>query len=254
MYPFKRREKILEKLRHIGQITISEESKLLGISASTLHRDLEELEKEGMVKKVRGGAIPSEGFATPTHFDIRMKNQSKEKEYIAKNAVETIEDDSSIFLDHSTTVFFLANELKRRTFRNLIILTNSLAIHLELAKKKGIQVMLTGGVVKSEFKALSGRLTSESIHSINLHQIFVSVGAVSLKQGLMTQIPFIQELLPEVFLCGRQINILVDSSKFFKIATFRISPLDASINIFSDKGLPRDLIEEIEKKGARVFI
>jgi DeoR family fructose operon transcriptional repressor len=253
IYPFERKEKILEKLRNEGQITISEDSRRLGISTSTLHRDLEQLEAEGIVKKVRGGAVLAEASRFETHFDIRMKTRVEEKKEIARVAVHSVNDDSAIFLDHSSTSVYLAREIRRCQFRNLVILTNSLVIPTELAEKKGVRVMLTGGVVENEFKALSGRWVVESLQKLNIHKVFASVGAISPDRGLMTQVPFIHEILPEIFSCGGDVNILVDSSKFFKIGTFQLAPLSSSLKIFTDKALPRNLREQVERLGPRVI-
>jgi DeoR/GlpR family transcriptional regulator of sugar metabolism len=254
MYPFERKEKILDKLRKEGQITIHPDARRLGVSPVTLHRDLEELEKQGLVKKVRGGAVFTGNSQFETHFDIRLKAHVREKEEIARKAAGVIRDDTSIFLDHSSTVMFLARELKNHHFRNLVLLTNSLAIASELGDEKGIQVILTGGIVQSEFKALSGQWVVETLRRVNLHQMFASVGAVSAEQGLMTQIPFIYEILPAVFQLGGEVYILVDHSKFFKMATYRITPLGSSLTIFTDKGLPKSIRQEIEKKGPRVIL
>ncbi len=254
MYPFERRERILSKLHKTGQIRIGEDAKILGISASTIHRDLEELQKEGLVKKVRGGAVLMETQKSETHFDIRMKNRVKEKEEIARKAAELIQDDSCIFLDHSSTTVFLAREIRPRAFRNLVVITNSLVTPVELAGNSGIQVSLTGGVVMNEFKAVSGRWVSEALKRLIVHQVFVSIGSISLERGLMTQIPFIHEILPEVLQCGGQINVLADSSKFFKAGTFQIAPLSPSMRIFSDRKLPKDIIAQLQEKGTQVVI
>ncbi len=254
MYPFERKEKILTILRRDGQITIPKDARRLGVSRVTLHRDLEELEKQGWVKKVRGGAVITGNSQFETHFDIRLKAHVREKEEMARKAAELIKDDTAIFLDHSSSVLYLARELRSRQFRNLILLTNSLAIPSELASAKGIQIILTGGVVQSEFKALSGQWVIETVKRVNLHQIFASGGAISPEQGLMTQIPFIYEILPTLFQCGGEVHILVDHSKFFKMATYRIAPLKPSLTIVTDKGLPKSIRREIEKKGPRVIV
>jgi DeoR/GlpR family transcriptional regulator of sugar metabolism len=252
MYPFERKEKILNKLRAAGQITISRDAKVFGVSTSTLHRDLEDLEKQGLIKKVTGGAIPAESIGFETHFDIRMKTRLKEKEEIARKAVEAVQDDTSIFLDHSTTTLFLARELRRKRFKNLVVLTNSLAVPFELGGKKGIQVLATGGVVEKEFQAFSGRWVLDAVGRLNLHQLFVSVGAISTKLGLMTQIPFIHELFPQLLTSGGAANVLADSSKFFKIGTFQLLPLDSSFTIFTDRNLPEDIRKEIQSQGPKI--
>ncbi len=254
MYPFERREKILERLRVSGRITIGNHARLLGVSISTLHRDLKELEKEGIIRKVRGGAVLAESGRIDTHFDIRMKSRVEQKEEIARKAAAIIRDDSSIFLDHSSTTVFLAREISRRTYRNLIVLTNSLVTPTELMEKKGVQVLLTGGVVEAEFKALSGRWVVDAFQRINLHQIFVSVGAISPEQGLMTQVPFIHELLPALFEGMREINVLVDSSKFHKIGIFQLAPLRPGMTIFTDRELPWETKDQLERKGVKVIL
>lgn len=254
MYPFERKEKILSRLRKIGRININEDAKVFNVSTSTLHRDLEDLEKQGLVKKVVGGAVLVNGSQFSTHFDNRLQTQSREKKAIAKNAVEYIQDDTSIYLDHSTTTTYLAREIKQRTYKSLLVLTNSLQIPIELGGVQGIQVISTGGAVESEFKAMYGRWVVDAIQRINLNQIFISVGAISVENGLMTQIHFINDLFPELFRRSRHINVLVDSSKFYKLCTFQISPLTPSFTIFTDKGLPEEIKQEFEAKGLKLLI
>jgi DeoR/GlpR family transcriptional regulator of sugar metabolism len=254
MYPFERKEKIIDRLRKIGRISISEDAKLFNVSISTLHRDLEDLEKQGLVKKVTGGAVPGSGIQFASHFDKRLQDQTRDKKAIARNAVQHIQDDTSIYLDHSSTTTYLARELKQRLFKSLLVLTNSLQIPIELGGVKGIQVICTGGAVESEFKAMYGRWVVESIQRINLNQIFISVGAISVDVGLMTQIHFINDLFPELFKRSEHINVLVDSSKFHKLCTFQISPLNPSFTIFTDKGLPEEIKQKIEAKGIKLVI
>lgn len=257
MYPFERKTVILDKLRKNGQITIQDDARSLGVSIVTLHRDLEALAAQGIVRKVRGGAIFTGDDSTiETHFDIRLKAKAPEKEEIAHKAAEMIADDTSIFLDHSSSALFLARELKSRHFHSLLLVTNSLVIPEELAGVKGIRVLLTGGVVESEYKALSGRWVIETLERINIHQVFASAAAISPERGLMTQSPFIHEILPSIFTRCDRVNVLLDHSKFYKIATYPIVPLGPSLTIFSDKGLrlPKPVRAKIEKTGARIIV
>ncbi len=254
MYPFERTDRLMKKLRSTGQITVSEEAELLGVSYATIHRDLDRLEKQGKIEKVRGGAVLREGLEYNTHFDIRRNKMVEEKKKIAQRAAEFVQDDTAVFFDHSTSVFFLARELSRRNFRNLIIITNSLQIPAEFSEKSGVQVILTGGVVQDEFQALSGRLVLESLKYFNLHQIFASVGAISVENGFMTQMPFIHEIFAEIFSRGQEVNILADSSKFYKIGTFQIAPLESAVRIFTEKAPPQSLKARILEKGPEIIV
>jgi len=254
MYPFERRKRILNNIRSQGQITIKKDARLLGVSGATLHRDLSELEEMGIVRKVRGGAILAEASQFDTHFDVRLKTDVKAKQEIARKAALVVQDDTSIFLDHSTTVLFLARELGTRSFRRLIVVTNSLIVPSELAGKKGVQIMLTGGIVEPEYKALSGRWIRDTLSHFTISQVFASVGAISLEHGLMTQAHFIYELLPEVFSRAKQVNVLADHSKFHKVGTFQVAPLGPSLRIFTDRAVSKTLRAEIEKRGPKVIV
>ncbi len=254
MYPYERREKIIATLRKVGRIDVLKDAKIFGISSSTLHRDLAELEKQGHLKKLRGGAVLVDGPRIHSRFDIRLKDNVRKKEKIARNAIKKINDDTSIFLDHSSTVFFLAREIKRSNYKNLIILTNSMVIPFELSAENGIKTIMLGGVVEHEFRALSGRLLMETIRNFNLHQAFVSVAAISADKGLMTQALFIQEFLPELFSHVNEINILTDSTKFQKIGALQIAPLNTSMTIFSDKGLADSVRSEILPHVSEIIV
>lgn len=255
MYPFERLNKIMNTLRSKGQIMIQEDAPLFGVSKATLHRDLDQLQQQGLAQKVRGGAILRERRDLESHFHLRLKSQVEEKQLIAEAAVSSIKDDTSIFLDHSTTAFFLAQALTKRTFKNLIVVTNSLAVPNELSGSQGIRVILTGGKVESEFHALSGRAVIESFRGFNFHQVFASCGAVA-ADGFMTQVSFIYEILSEILNSptNSELNILVDSSKFHKIATFRVGPLKMATRIYTCGKPPKAITDKVTASGVQLVI
>jgi DeoR/GlpR family transcriptional regulator of sugar metabolism len=254
MYAFERKDKTLLQLREHGRITVAREARRLGVSLATLRRDLEDLERQGLIQKVRGGAVLADAARFDTHFDVRMKTAILAKQHIARRSAETVRDDSSIFLDHSTSSVFLARALRARQFRNLIVLTNSLAVPDELGDAKGVEVLLTGGTVQAEFRALSGRRVVEALSWVNLHQAFLSVGAISLDRGLMTQIPFIADIIPDLLRAPQQTNVLADCAKFVKIGAFQVGALRPGLRVFSDPGLARELRAGLEAAGVEVVI
>lgn len=253
MYAFERKDKTLIELREHGRIAVAREARRLGVSLATLRRDLDDLERQGFIHKVRGGAVLAQTARIETHFDARMKTAIAAKQHIAQRAAETVKDDTSIFLDHSTTCVFLARALQRRQFRNLIVLTNSLVVPGELSEAKNVEILLTGGVVQHEFRALAGRRVVDALSWLNLHQAFVSVGAISVERGLMTQVPFIADILPDVLRAAAQVNVLADSAKFAKIGAFQVGPLKAGLRVFSDPTLARDMRSRLEAAGVEVI-
>lgn len=253
MYPFERLNKVIELLKEKGQIKIGEAATHLGVSFSTLHRDLDRLEEHGIIEKVRGGAVYKEKVETVSHFTMRLERQVLEKTAIAEKALQLIDDDSCVFIDHSTTSVYLAKEIAKRDYRNLIILTNSLVAPEILADAAGVKVLLTGGEANHELEALGGRWVLKSFENINVHKIFLSVGAVSPEKGFMTQLPFIHEIFPEVFLLPQVKVVMVDNSKFYKVATFHVGDIKQADLIVTDKPLAKELLVAVEKKGPQVI-
>jgi DeoR family transcriptional regulator, fructose operon transcriptional repressor len=254
MYAFERKDRTLNELREHGRITVAREARRLGVSLATLRRDLDDLERQGFIQKVRGGAVLAEVERIETLFDARMKTAVAAKQHIARRAAETVKDDSSIFLDHSTTCVFLARTLKKRQFRNLIVLTNSLVVPGELGEAKGIEILLTGGVVQHEFRALAGRRVVDALSWLNLHQAFMSVGAISVERGLMTQVPFIADLIPAVLRSATPVNVLVDASKFAKIGAFQAGDIPAGLRVFTDPSLSREMRSRLEAASVEVIV
>ena len=86
MYAFERKDKTLLQLREHGRITVAREARRLGVSLATLRRDLEDLERQGLIQKVRVGAVLAEATRFETHFDVRMKTGVAAKQHIARRA------------------------------------------------------------------------------------------------------------------------------------------------------------------------
>jgi len=254
MHHVERLNKLLEILKTAGCINISQQARAMDVSIATLHRDINKLAQEGIINKTRGGAVFTEKKSPEIYsYDMRLRTAVEEKREIARNAVGYIQDNSSIFIDHSSSCAFLISEILEAQYQNLNIITNSLVVPLEILGKQGVQVLVTGGLVNSGYKACYGKWVSEFLRQTNVHQIFVSAGSISEEKGLMTQQSFIVELYETLLSLESQINILVDSSKFSKIQTFQITPISNSFRIFSDKKLPNSLQERFLERGCNII-
>lgn len=250
--PAERRDRILELLSNKGRVVVTRDSERLGISRSTLHRDLGELSRLGLIKRIRGGAVASGAKRFDQRFNVRLGINADAKRQIARACVAEISDDMSIFLDHSSTCFYVAEALAKMEFRTLVVVSNSMAVAELLGDKRGIEMLLTGGKVETEFRALSGRPVIDFISTMNLNHIFLSCRAVSVANGLMTQVPFIRDLIQGILALGRPVNLLVDSNKFDASATFSIAPLSPQIRIFTDEGTPVSRRAELAKKDVEL--
>lgn len=141
-------------------ITVKELCKKLFTSESSIRRDLTALENRGIVKRTYGGAELITNFSNVISFDKRYYHSIEAKKVIAKKAAKLIKDGSIIFLDQSSSSFYLANEIVNRN--SLTVITNNIEI-LCLLSNSGIKVISSGGFLSPENRSC---LIGPDAHSI----------------------------------------------------------------------------------------
>jgi DeoR/GlpR family transcriptional regulator of sugar metabolism len=257
MIPHQIRQVIVKELQQNKTCTIAQFIKIMSVSAATIHRDLMQLEESGIIRKVRGGATiadTSDGDEprVEQRVDIRLKMNIEEKREIAKKAVRLIRDETSIFLDHSSSSIYVARELKAVELKNLVVVTNSLKVLDELEGSTFINLICPGGILQHQWSALSGQSTLDFLSGVNFDQIFISCGGISIERGLMTAFPFIAESLKIAARVAREINLLVDHSKFSKISAFPIMPVTCMTRIIVDSKLDPSVADRYRNLGIEI--
>ena len=254
MIPIQRKEKIYEWIKGNKICTISDLSDKFSISKMTIHRILNELEEEKLVYKVHGGVKLTTSSFSGKRFDVRMKTNIAQKRDIARKAITFIKEDDSIFLDASTTCFIFAKEIIKNNFSNLTIVTNSSFVVCELSKSPNIHVISTGGELQYNLNGLAGILTLNFLASLNLDKAFISSGGISIERGLMTSQTFIVEVIQKVIEITKEINLLIDSSKFSKEEILTIAPVTSVTRIVSDNKLSKETITEYNRLGVEIVV
>lgn len=133
-----------------------------GVTTETIRRDLSTLERQSVVTRVHGGAIPTERLGFEPGVSKRSGVMVAEKERIAKAALAEIPDDGAVLIDAGTTTAQLAQAIP--TDRELTVVTNSAPIAVTLAAKPQIKVLLVGGRVRGRTLAAVGDWTTTALH------------------------------------------------------------------------------------------
>ena len=183
----KGREKIiLEMLLKKKRVTVKELSQALFISEPSVRRDLVELEKQNLVKRIHGGAVLEETAVSKSKipFIIREYEQSSAKTIIAQKAAEYVKDNDIVFLDASTSAFRVIPFLLSKA--NITVVTNGVRALLSLADLN-INTISTGGRLVNSCLALVGEEAYKTIDSINANIAFFSCRGLS-KDGYLTDI------------------------------------------------------------------
>jgi DeoR family transcriptional regulator, fructose operon transcriptional repressor len=234
-------------IRQRGVIGIELMCRELKVSAATIRRDLDELERAGAIQRVHGGAVNVEGRLEEPLFEDKSGLAVLEKRRIAKAALSFIEPGDTIYLDGGSTVLELARLLRDRS--NLTVLTSSLHAAIELSGR-GPRLLLIGGELRRLSQSLVGPLTRLTLKELHLDKAFMGTMGFSLKEGLTTtdsNEAFTKEL---VLGQARQVIVMADGSKAGKVwfaCAGRWEQVDALI---VDR--PIEFARELSVKGVRV--
>jgi DeoR/GlpR family transcriptional regulator of sugar metabolism len=247
----RRRDQIKEAIERDGYVRLSSLSEQFGVAPVTIHRDLDYLEAEGVVERVRGGARTPEQHVARSEYSIRLDQAIAQKNEIAARALAEIPDGATVFMDASTTVMALARQLEREPGRGLTVVTNSPAIAHEILAPF-VHVIVLPGELNQSLRAITGRWTAEFLDELTFNVAFVSAAAISLDQGLMTTQRELAEVTRAAFPRASRRVALVDSTKFTASALMTMAPIEQVDLLITDHGLPEQTIEEYRAAGINI--
>src|SRR5579875_1905097 len=247
-----RRQRIFEDIESSGIASVRELAHRFEVSTITVMRDLQELEQEGLIRRVHGGAISVRGASYEPPFLARESQYLSEKQRIAAKAVEMIQDGDSIILDVGTTTLEIARALKGK--RNLTVLVSNLRAALELASQPAIQVIVVGGMLRASELSMVGHLTEQTLRSFQVDKAFIGVGGITLEHGL-TEFNFDEAGTKRaMFECARERIVVADHTKFGKVMFTRVAPLSEVDLIVTNHEIVEGARRELDEAGVKLLL
>ncbi len=251
MLAIERKNEILEILQKEQRVLVSELAKRYDVTEETIRRDLEKLERDGLVKKTYGGAVLNKNTNVDLPLRVREKTNREEKQKVAELSAELIEEGDSIMLDASSTSLMIAQQIKNR--KKLTVITTSVEVLIELAQSEGIKVISTGGDLKASSLSLVGRTTENCLGGYNVDKAFVSCKGIDMSRGIMES----NELEAGVKLMmkrsAKQTALVIDSSKFDHISFVKVMDFEHGDIVITDRMPSAEWNEFFEKRGVRVI-
>lgn len=234
-------KEILEVIQETQFIRVEDLAKKLFISTATVRRKLIALQEKGLITRTHGGAKINDGNNFYPSFSLRAHQNSLEKKKIALAAIKFIKNGDLVFIDGSTSAFFIAEYLSE--FRDLMVVTNGIDT-LSLLSKNKIKAYSTGGVISDTNRsALVGQIAHNTVNSMHADIAFFSAHSIN-KNGEIFDVfeqenylrdRMIKNSTKKVFLC--------DSTKFDTTSPFRLCSLDDVDYIVSN----HDITDYFEK-------
>jgi len=246
-----RRRLLLDRISRQGFATLEELVRSLGVSESTVRRDLEALDLAGAVKRTHGGAIVSEreGRAMPA-FEDRTGSASAEKRAIGQATATLIDDGDTVLLDGGTTTFEVARALMGRPVQ---IVTNSLPIAQLAASSKETDLILIGGYVYPRTGVALGPLAIAMMQGIRVRRAVLGAGGI-VAEGVYNSNLLLVETERQMMACGQDVTIVADHSKFGRLSLAFLCKLDAIRDLVVDPGLSVGDRAMLEAAGVTVHL
>ncbi len=241
-----RRSQLVSRLREDGRTSVATLARDLGVTESTIRRDLARLADSGALVRTYGGAALA-GGSTPS----AAGPMAAAKRAIAAAAATLIEDGQTIAISSGSTTLELA---RRLVDRRLTVITNALDVVSVLIDRDGLELVVLGGVVRPRMHSTLGHLAELALRELRADTLFMGIGAIDPDRGLMND--SIPEILTDRALrrSARSCVVLADSSKLAQVAPAFVFDLDEVDVVVTDAAVdPADVVS-LQARGVRVVV
>jgi len=248
-----RRDRILALLRQNGQVRVADLAKTLGVSQVTVRADLEALEREGRLRRLRGGAVLWETRRFELPLEVTRTLHAKEKEAIGKRAAALVRDGDVVILDVGSTTTEMAKALSPG-LKDVVVITSALNIALLLEGHPGISVIVTGGRLRPLQHSLVNPFGTLLLEELNADKAFLGCNGVHPERGFTNTNLEEAEIKKAMVRAAREVYFLADHSKLLQVATAKIAPLSAAKALITDRKAGKEVLEALEKAGLAVEV
>ena len=251
MLSLERQEEILEILNKNKSATVEELAKELYVSGATIRRDLAVMEKQGLIRRSHGGAIPFKSSAEESAFSIREQENPAAKRTIAMLTFKLLKNGDSVFLDSSSTTGFVVPLLNNLKY--LSVTTIGLRNAILLSQINNVKVYIAGGRIHNRSNSITGTDTIDYIKRIHADISLISCSGVDVKAGFTDADIEQAKLKRQMRENSEKVAMLCDSSKFgktFMCTDFNFNEIDYLI---TDKSPSKEYIAIISRSKCKLI-
>lgn len=245
-----RRAELLKTIRTKRFASLAELVELLGVSESTVRRDLETIEERGEAKRIHGGVLYTGDSPGLPHFDEQTSATSIQKSLIARAAIKLIDEKDSVFLDGGSTTFEVARLL---TGRMLHVVTNSLPVANLLAPHQESDLIMIGGNVCARSGVVRGPLADELIQSLRVRKTILSVAGIC-EEGFFNNNLLVVETEKAMMKIADEVIIVADSSKMGHRSLTNLCKLNEVTYLVTDQDITPEWQEKLTNAGIKLVV
>ncbi|GHA53011.1 transcriptional repressor AgaR [Photobacterium aphoticum] len=247
-----RRMEIVNVVNQDGKARVEDLAARFNVSSVTIRSDLSFLEKNGYVVRSHGAAIPNTGVIAELTVHEKRRQNAGLKSLLGQAAAALIEDGDTVILDSGTTTREIAASLGN--VEDVVVMTNGLDVAMELSSKPGIEVLMTGGVLRKNALSFSGSQAENGLKNYRFDKVFLGVDGFDLRSGITThneQEASLNRLMCEI---SEHVIAIADSSKFGKRSCHMIREFGQIDTLVTDSGIAEEYLQGLRDMKVKVIV
>jgi DeoR family fructose operon transcriptional repressor len=245
-----RRSQLLELVRLRGFASLPELAGELSVSESTVRRDLEQLEEQGVARRTHGGVFYTGQSPEFPHFKDRQVAQWDKKRAIAASAAALIEDGDTLILDGGSTTYEVAQLLAGRPLQ---VVTNSMPVANLFASRTDSDLVIVGGNVLKRSGVTIGPYANAMLREIEVRRAVISVAAVN-ERGFFNSNILLVETQRAMIAAADEVIVVADSTKFGHRSLAHVCPLSEIDRVVVDSEIGEDWRSRLTAAGVQLTI
>jgi DeoR/GlpR family transcriptional regulator of sugar metabolism len=246
-----RQRRLLQLLRAHGSGNVLDLAQALGVSASTVRRDLNELNDRGLLTRVHGGASVLAADAEPV-LSSRAAEHSEQKRRIGAAAAQRVPDGATVLITGGTTTEAMVPFLGERA--GLTVLTNGLNIAYQLSRHPDVSVVVLGGVLRHDEMSLLGPIAEQVLGEFHVDIAFSSAFGIHADDGMSASDVNEAGTDRRMLATANSLVLLADASKFGRRGPVRVASVEQISCLITDDAAPADDLDRLRERGVEVVI
>jgi DeoR family transcriptional regulator, fructose operon transcriptional repressor len=248
-YADQRKNHILDRLLSDGRVDATEVAESLGVTGETIRKDLIALERQGILRRVHGGAVPVQSLAFEPGVETRTEFTT-EKARIAAAALAHLPSEGSVLIDAGSTTAKLVEMFPGD--RELTVYTNTIPLAMSLLTRPRLTVFTLGGRLRNKTFAEVDDWAVRALAEINVDVAFLGTNGISMTRGLTTPDPAEATVKRLMLDCAAKRVLLADHSKFGVVKGTKHGDLDDIDVLITDTGITDDQYTQLRTAGIDV--
>ncbi|MEQ1943442.1 DeoR/GlpR family DNA-binding transcription regulator [Mesorhizobium sp. VNQ89] len=243
-----RRSEIIRILMETGSAQIKDLATTLDVSLMTIHRDLNDLHDQGLVRRIRGAVSAEKSMLFESSYLYRARQHVDEKRRLARAAVAHIEPGNAVVWDDSSTTFHVCDFIDQVT--PLTVITNALPVMEELRDKQDVDLIGLGGKYHRGYNGFFGMACEKAIRSYHVDVALLSTTTIQ-GMSLFTQDENVVRTKQAMIEIARKKILMVDESKFHFSALNYVADLSVFDVVLVSSSVDRSVVERMTQAGIR---